>query len=734
MSGARAASLAIRESVFTRWCNEHMRRCGHSEIDNLAIELADGLTLIHLSESVSGKPLPAYNKKITSIAKQAENLELALGFLRSSELIQLAGIAAQDIMSGQQELALNIVWELIVRYRFVGKWEGDTPREAVSLWLRERMPLSCSHVNLTTDWNDGTRLYALVGLLAPGSLPDTGNTDNSNPTGVIEIAMQAAKEKLNTPMILLPKEMADPNLDEAAMACYLSYFMEADSLAKDNLPDMSTATSPLAISMSCSHESFRRNTTPMDMSEEMVILRAGAAEAEGLREELEVALAQADSASTRAAQLEAELDKLRTELAEERAKATYKLEEAAALARTEEVLRAREALTEVDCGLREELECERSSKGQLEDRLVKATARLRAENEAILKRVAQEASSGPKYIPDGTPYIAFYIIERLTEFGGLEPEHGDEELLVGLAKELRTAASRTDDLSSSSYWLATLGALLKAFPSESSKPLSVAPVVLPGKTPPSSDERDIVQWFSLQIRGLLFGVFCASLTMVQRDLDRVIYQTMFEARQALFGNPPEPRHLRHKSCESSTTAKPTVTATLSNVLQVFQLFKVQSDIQTQFFDHLIYYINATAFNTLISNGEHCTCSNGFQIKMALSVVDDWLMRNPLLASTRCKLDHIREAANLLIMDKSILRDEEATLKTFPSLSFGHVVALVAAFHPDQLAPTPVDAETIWIVHQRARSKGYPGSSSNLLNTSAFALSKAPHDTSSIESS
>ena len=70
----------IQQNTFTRWANEHLR-FANNHIDDLEIDLSDGLKLIQLIEVLAAKRLPKHNKKPRIRSQKLENISVALKFL-----------------------------------------------------------------------------------------------------------------------------------------------------------------------------------------------------------------------------------------------------------------------------------------------------------------------------------------------------------------------------------------------------------------------------------------------------------------------------------------------------------------------------------------------------------------------------------------------------------------------------------------------------------------------------
>lgn len=81
--------------------------------------------------------------------------------------------------------------------------------------------------NLTTDWNSGIAIGALVDSCAPGLCPDWDMWDPRQPLRNATEAMTAAEDWLCVPQLVRPEEMINPNVDEKSMMTYISQFHNA---------------------------------------------------------------------------------------------------------------------------------------------------------------------------------------------------------------------------------------------------------------------------------------------------------------------------------------------------------------------------------------------------------------------------------------------------------------------------------------------------------------------------
>ncbi|VDN10235.1 unnamed protein product [Dibothriocephalus latus] len=87
----------IQKNTFTRWANEHLKE-KHTSLDDLQFDLADGLRLIELVESLSGQKFRHVNKKPSFRTQKLENVTQTLRFLEESEGLRLVNIGKKMLV------------------------------------------------------------------------------------------------------------------------------------------------------------------------------------------------------------------------------------------------------------------------------------------------------------------------------------------------------------------------------------------------------------------------------------------------------------------------------------------------------------------------------------------------------------------------------------------------------------------------------------------------------------
>ncbi|XP_025074040.1 afadin-like isoform X2 [Pogonomyrmex barbatus] len=119
----------------------------------------------------------------------------------------------------------------------------------------------------------------------------------------------------------------------------------------------------------------------------------------------------------------------------------------------------------------------------------------------------------------------------------------------------------------------------------------------------------------------------------------------------------------------------------SNTMALLRRCRVNAALTIQLFSHLFHAINATAFNTLVSNGNLCVRWFGRKLKTRLNALETWAERQGLELASQCHLATIMQATHLLQAPK-YNADELATLSsTCFKLNSLQVRALLQKYQP-----------------------------------------------------
>jgi hypothetical protein len=114
---------------------------------------------------------------------------------------------------------------------------------------------------------------------------------------------------------------------------------------------------------------------------------------------------------------------------------------------------------------------------------------------------------------------------------------------------------------------------------------------------------------------------------------------------------------------------------------------------------VFYSLTAVIFNHLIKHRDTAgmlTATMGFHIKMNLVALEDWLRRTvtgldaaALIPPLLSQLEPLREACNVLSMDKDIFASSDTVQRLFQCLSPLQIKTLLLSFQPDEFSRTPL---------------------------------------------
>ena len=120
-------------------------------------------------------------------------------------------IDAENIAKGNLTEILGLIWTLILRYQismaefedYNGKGSKMTPKQALLIWVKSKMPPEIPMNNFTTDWNDGRAIACLVDAVEPGLFPDVDpeDLDPNEAVNNAQKAMETAEKYLGVPHV-----------------------------------------------------------------------------------------------------------------------------------------------------------------------------------------------------------------------------------------------------------------------------------------------------------------------------------------------------------------------------------------------------------------------------------------------------------------------------------------------------------------------------------------------------
>jgi len=225
----------------------------------------------------------------------------------------------------------------------------------------------------------------------------------------------------------------------------------------------------------------------------------------------------------------------------------------------------------------------------------------------------------------------------------------------------------------------------------------------------SEGDDDPLSIFFHNLEAIIFEIYSAFLKNSYAQIDDIIIPAILQpAGDRQRG--PGARNTRGGKNKSNTVTKVGLTNILAQHLEMLHKYYIFETVIKQFFCQIFYYINARLFNSLLRTEEHCSCGSGFQIKLGLSQLEEWISKadtndkKHLSQAARHYLLHITEAANVLVVDKDIFTDEEMIEKVFPTLTTPQIKYLLEHFQTDQYAPNPVARNVMATLDGLARQR------------------------------
>lgn len=153
--------------------------------------------------------------------------------------------------------------------------------------------------------------------------------------------------------------------------------------------------------------------------------------------------------------------------------------------------------------------------------------------------------------------------------------------------------------------------------------------------------------FQAQLAELINEIFILIVRDAERRLDKVLDPAMldhetipgfegitfqnewkiFKSKKKVKEEPPERRYRPPSPKQRAKPAPRNVTSLLSSTLFVLDLYDVHSVITSQIVAQLLYWLGAELFNRIMSNRKYLARTKAMQIRMNISVLEDWARSN-----------------------------------------------------------------------------------------------------------
>jgi len=213
--------VAIQRQVFENWVKYYLSKRPPLVFEDLRKDFADGTQLVALLEILSGKNL-AHNRNPRDKFQKLENVNIALQFMRDSQVI-FRGYGAEDLVNATNpKVPLAIVWALLQKFQVnIG---GKGIDDDLLKWVNERLaPYGQERKDFQSpSWSDGIALSYLVNLYVPNcNLVEELTTDNAD--NLIKAFLVAEKD-LGIPVLIHPESLAACKVDDKSIKAYVSFF------------------------------------------------------------------------------------------------------------------------------------------------------------------------------------------------------------------------------------------------------------------------------------------------------------------------------------------------------------------------------------------------------------------------------------------------------------------------------------------------------------------------------
>lgn len=234
-----------------------------------------------------------------------------------------------------------------------------------------------------------------------------------------------------------------------------------------------------------------------------------------------------------------------------------------------------------------------------------------------------------------------------------------------------------NDMNMLFYWLSTTSALLHMLRDEpdihstNDRDPIIDGIHKPKKEPSSSstDLQERLEWRCFEVYKKLVSVICSKLTPV---LAPIIIE--------------KPLTDKHAQVKNSAVMR-----ILDRVLARTRHHYLYDAVVQQLFVQIFYFVSCHLVNTILQKNK-LTPSIGFQIKLGLSHLEDWISQpsgssaeRALLAPCSAQLEGLRDVGGVLVLDKALLSDSSTVQSIFKVLNLRQMKRLLEVFEPDALA-------------------------------------------------
>jgi cortexillin 1/2 len=230
-SNKEKAWVRVQVQLFTLWMDEVLQQ-RQMHVNDLSVDLKDGIRLINFFELLSGKQLKErYDLTPKNRIHMIHNLSLAIHFMDTTMGVKNPGCFAEDIVDADTKgtkLILGLLYTLYRKYRLASLREkkgGKMGKEEDALleWIKEvTSDYGIEVHNFKTSFNDGLVYLALAHVISDGEF-DFNEFKAKSSEERLEKAFSVA-EKYGIHRLLMVDEVVNGDIDDRALVLYTSLY------------------------------------------------------------------------------------------------------------------------------------------------------------------------------------------------------------------------------------------------------------------------------------------------------------------------------------------------------------------------------------------------------------------------------------------------------------------------------------------------------------------------------
>jgi len=274
------------------------------------------------------------------------------------------------------------------------------------------------------------------------------------------------------------------------------------------------------------------------------------------------------------------------------------------------------------------------------------------------------------------------IVSSLVSWSVFDPPN--EELLSNIIGSIKTSFRKSVyDSEMLAYWLSLTTGLFQTLKTEVPEELDEDSLAVLLEKSSDSSSLDPVPKFFLDLLSVAFDIYSVLLINLYSQLDHILVPSILETAEHTGPKTPDKKKSNSISHDYANI--------LGDIQKLLRKNHILEPVQKHFIRQLFYFIDAQVFNALLKKPELYTAGSGFQIKMSISQVETVMGKvdKQLQSMAHQELNHIREVANLLVMDKSIVSDDATAAQIFSHINVAQIRHILEKFKPDDVAPDVV---------------------------------------------